>query len=83
MLSMRITSGPWISTSISPTLYPLPARLSARLTDTVDLPTPPLPLMTSILFLILPSERVIALSCWASIACWDSLDPQELEPPHE
>jgi len=56
---------------------------------TVYLPTPPVPLMTNTLLLNLPSDLVIAFSCWASAACWDSFDPalllahELLLPPHE
>jgi len=37
------TDGPYTSASASPTLYPSRARATARLTATVDLPTPPFP----------------------------------------
>jgi hypothetical protein len=51
------------------------------LTATVDFPTPPLPLITSILFLIFARERVMAMSCWATAALAEpqvafSSDPQ-------
>src|SRR5581483_3692030 len=41
------TLGPYTSASISPTRHPAAAIASARLTATVDLPTPPLPLATA------------------------------------
>src|SRR5665213_2468864 len=37
-----------MSASSSPTERPSPAKAQARLTETVDLPTPPLPLATAI-----------------------------------
>ena len=42
--------GPKISVSSSPTLYPSRASAMARLADTVLLPTPPLPLLTAMMF---------------------------------
>lgn len=50
-------SGPWISPSSTPTRKPSRARLSARFADTVDLPTPPFPLMTMIVLFIFESWR--------------------------
>ena len=41
--SMSGTSGPYTSRSMRPTVAPLCFSASARLTATVDLPTPPLP----------------------------------------
>ena len=41
------TLGPYTSASISPTRLPLACIARARLTATVDLPTPPLPLATA------------------------------------
>ena len=41
--SMRGTEKPAMSASSTPTVKPLTARPAARLTDTDDLPTPPLP----------------------------------------
>jgi hypothetical protein len=43
--------GPWMSASSSPTLAPVWASATARLTAQVDLPTPPLPAPTAITFL--------------------------------
>ena len=42
--------GPYISRSTSPTFAPSFARATARLTDTVDFPTPPFPEATAIVF---------------------------------
>ena len=42
------TEGPYTSASARPTLYPSRARATARLTATVDFPTPPLPEATPI-----------------------------------
>jgi hypothetical protein len=44
------TFGPYTSASINPTRAPSRARLTARLTATVDLPTPPLPELTATMF---------------------------------
>ena len=44
------TSGPCMSASTIPTLWPAAARAYARLTATVVLPTPPFPLITSTLW---------------------------------
>ncbi len=43
--------GPYMSASSSPTLAPACCSASARFSDTVDLPTPPLPLATPMIFL--------------------------------
>ena len=48
---MSGTLGPVMSASSRPTLAPSRARLTARLTATVVLPTPPLPEATAIVFL--------------------------------
>jgi len=45
----------------------------ARLTETVLLPTPPLPLITRIFFLIRPKDALIAIFCRAVAA---SAEPQ-------
>jgi hypothetical protein len=47
---MRGTFGPVMSASSRPTRAPSRARLTARFTATVDLPTPPLPDATAIVF---------------------------------
>src|SRR6185295_15005001 len=44
------TFGPYTSASMSPTLYPSAASATARFTETVVLPTPPLPEPTAIRF---------------------------------
>ncbi len=46
---MSGTLGPWTSASRSPTRSPRDLRASARLTATVDFPTPPLPLATAMI----------------------------------
>src|SRR3972149_6851870 len=48
---MRGMSGPYTSTSTSPTRAPVSRRARARLTATVDFPTPPLPEETAIVCL--------------------------------
>src|ERR1700737_856747 len=45
----RATHGPYISTSRTPPRQPSEARPSARLTQVVDLPTPPLPEATAMM----------------------------------
>src|ERR1700737_3597160 len=45
----RGTDGPYISASRTPTRQPSEARPSARLTQVVDLPTPPLPEATAMM----------------------------------
>ena len=44
--------GPWMSASSIPVNNPFFWKASAKLAATVDLPTPPFPLMTAILYLI-------------------------------
>src|SRR5581483_4263207 len=68
MPSIRGTQGPLRSTSNSPTRYPRRASARARLIVVMLLPTPPLPLMTTILCLI-PAMR--ACTCFiCSVICW-------------
>ena len=50
------TDGPYTSASSSPTVAPCCRSASARLVATVDLPTPPLPAATAMMFLT-PASR--------------------------
>ena len=52
--------GPEISASIKPTLAPDSASAIARLEVTVDLPTPPLPEATAIIFLMPPKTASLS-----------------------
>ncbi len=56
--------GPYTSASISPTTAPIPARATARLAATVLLPTPPFPLPTARMFLIV-SPSIVCRRAWA------------------
>src|SRR5579875_2272107 len=58
---IRGTFGPVISASSTPTRAPLSARARARLTETVVLPTPPLPEATAI---TLRTPGIPCLPCW-------------------
>ena len=53
--SIMCILGPNISASSSPTLYPLRAKATAKLTEIVDFPTPPLPEPTTIMFCTSPT----------------------------
>src|SRR3989454_3767387 len=55
------TLGPYTSASRSPTFAPCRTRPTARLTATVVLPTPPLPLLTAMAFLTVGMR--LSLSC--------------------
>jgi hypothetical protein len=63
--------GPYISASNRPTLAPLARRLSAKLTLTVDLPTPPFPDATAITFLtsamVIQTRVIIGPAFWTQI----------------
>src|SRR5438874_12819649 len=50
--------GPYTSASMIPTRAPVLASASARLAETVDFPTPPLPLATGITFFRSEERRV-------------------------
>jgi hypothetical protein len=74
--------GPVMSASSMPTLRPLFASWRAISTDTLDLPTPPLPLITAMVFLMLlnwfsdsklqpPSLSVLQLPCDGQLSQFD------------
>jgi hypothetical protein len=69
-LSILGMQGPWMSASRTPTLLPKRARLMARLAVTVLLPTPPLPLIIAILFLIWVRFWVRRCFCWHCCFVW-------------
>ena len=58
--------GPYKSASKMPTLKPSSLKEKARLTDTVDFPTPPLQEDTAITFLT-SSRPLIRTEVWASV----------------
>src|SRR5690606_22977470 len=70
------TEGPYMSASIKPVFAPLACNASARLAATVDLPTPPLPDATRIIFLMFgnwlfcipPTREVILISTAISLS---------------
>ena len=66
--------GPWISTSRSPTFNPFLAKARARLEATVLFPTPPFPLKTRSLFLIL--AKVLETFMSSSLSLADINSPQ-------
>ena len=56
--------GPYISASSKPTFLPEFAKLVAKLTAKVDLPTPPFPLAIAIMLSQSILKRLLALSLW-------------------
>src|SRR5207302_1469992 len=66
--SMSGTFGPYTSPSSNPTLWPILLRAIARLTESVVLPTPPLPEPTAMMALT-PGKGCGVGCCWPG--CWE------------
>src|SRR5689334_22404705 len=60
---------------MSPTLAPVNASAQARLAATVDLPTPPLPLLIAMTCLTPGIKFSLAWACWPAPACSSAIMP--------
>ena len=65
-----------MSASMRPTLAPFLAKAAAKLTATVDLPTPPFPDATAIIFLTPDSGEAVGSGAGGGLClCWDTFIP--------